>query len=74
VTENHRILIIVFCSCGILPWLCPGLAAMMLQSRKLWQAARICLLCAAIMSGVALIALGIYLIWWNIKSIGGRKS
>jgi len=47
---------------------------MMLQSRKLWQAARICLLCAAIMSGVALIALGIYLIWWNIKSIGGRKS
>ncbi len=46
---------------------------MMLQSRKLWQAARICLLCAAIMSGVALIALGIYLIWWNIKSIWGRK-
>jgi hypothetical protein len=33
-----------------------------------------CLLCAAILSGVALIALGIYLIWWNIKSIWGRKS
>lgn len=47
---------------------------MMLQSRKLWQAVRICLLCAAILSGVALIAPGIYLIWWNIKSIWGRKS
>jgi hypothetical protein len=32
-----------------------------------------CLLCAAIMSGVALTALGIYLIWWNIQSIWGRK-
>ena len=72
--ENHRIFIPVFCSCGILLWFCLDLAAMLLQSRKLWQAARICLLCAAIMSGVALIALGIYLIWWNIKSIWGRKS
>ncbi len=63
-----------FSGCGILPRFCPGLAAMMLQSRKLWQAVRICLLCAAILSGVALIAPGIYLIWWNIKSIWGRKS
>jgi hypothetical protein len=74
VTENHRIFLTVFCSCGIFLWFCLGLAAMMLQSPKLWQAARICLLCAAILSGAALIALGIYLIWWNIKSIWGRKS
>ena len=73
-TENHRILIAVFCSSGILLWFCLGLAAMMLRSRKLWQAARICLLCAAILSDVDLIAPGIYLIWWNIKSIWGRKS
>jgi hypothetical protein len=67
-------IVALFSGCRILPWFCLGLAAMMLQSPKLWQAARICLLCTAILSGVALIALGIYLIWWNIKSIWGRKS
>jgi len=71
--HNHMV-VAAFSGCGIFPRFCLGRAAMMLQSRKLWQAARICLLCAAIMSGVALIALGIYLIWCNIQSIWGRKS